>query len=332
MLQFGPFTLDRANRELRRDGDAVELGSRYFDALSLLVQHAGELVTKDRFMEQVWRGIPVTDEALTQCIRTLRRALGDEAARPEFIETVPKHGYRFVARVEASTHGASTRGGESMRSGRIAGASTVAGGLAGALGGLFYGFAGSDGAALSILALVALGTALGTLAGAGVGSGFGAGVAWMGPRASAFLIGGTLGGAVTGGLGELLVHGGIVALTGNSLSAITGLMEGTILGIASGMAGAAASTRRAAMALASGLALGALAGVAIAFAGGRMLGLSLLAFENRFPASRLDIQRVGETFGENGFYKYTILGSTVLECAVFVAAMALAVRWSGRSL
>ena len=50
-------------------------------------------------MGEVWRGIPVTDEALTQCIRTLRKQLGDDAARPRFIETVPKNGYRFVAPV-----------------------------------------------------------------------------------------------------------------------------------------------------------------------------------------------------------------------------------------
>jgi len=56
-------------------------------------------------MDEVWRGIPVTDEALTQCIRTLRKQLGDDAARPRFIETVPKHGYRFIATVGSSAVG-----------------------------------------------------------------------------------------------------------------------------------------------------------------------------------------------------------------------------------
>ena len=99
-LRFGDFTLDLADRRLLRDGERVDLGSRYFDALALLCAHPDTLVTKDRFMEEVWKGIPVTDEALTQCIRTLRRALGDDAAKPRFIETVPKHGYRFVAPVK----------------------------------------------------------------------------------------------------------------------------------------------------------------------------------------------------------------------------------------
>ena len=70
----------------------MDLSSRYFDALALLVREAGTLVTKDGFLNEVWRGIPVTDEALTQCIKSLRRALGDDAGRPRFIETVPTHG------------------------------------------------------------------------------------------------------------------------------------------------------------------------------------------------------------------------------------------------
>src|SRR3954453_16984997 len=97
---FDEFTLDAADRRLSRGGDAVELGSRYFDALLLLLGEPGKLVPKDRFMGEIWRGVPVTDEALPQCIRTLRRQLGDDAAKPRFIETVPKHGYRFIAPVD----------------------------------------------------------------------------------------------------------------------------------------------------------------------------------------------------------------------------------------
>jgi DNA-binding winged helix-turn-helix (wHTH) protein len=96
---FADFSLDCGDRRLRRAGEPVELSSRYFDALVLLLSEPGKLVSKDRFMGEVWRGIPVTDEALTQCIRTLRKQLGDDAAAPRFIETVPKHGYRFIAEV-----------------------------------------------------------------------------------------------------------------------------------------------------------------------------------------------------------------------------------------
>src|SRR5688500_4963305 len=100
-FRFDRFTLDPADRQLKRDDAPVDLNARYLDALSLLVREEGRLVSKDRFLEEVWRGVPVTDEALTQCIRTLRRQLGDDAANPRFIETVAKHGYRFIAPVEA---------------------------------------------------------------------------------------------------------------------------------------------------------------------------------------------------------------------------------------
>src|SRR4029450_9724140 len=97
MFRFDRFQLDPGDRLLRNDGAPVEINARYFDALTLLVSEQGRLVSKDRFLDEVWRGIPVTDEALTQCIKTLRRLLGDDAALPRFIETVPKHGYRFIA-------------------------------------------------------------------------------------------------------------------------------------------------------------------------------------------------------------------------------------------
>ena len=96
---FERFVLDTSERQLKFDERPVELNARYLDALALLVRDPGKLVSKDRFLDEVWRGVPVTDEALTQCIRTLRRQLGDDASRPRFIETVPKHGYRFIARV-----------------------------------------------------------------------------------------------------------------------------------------------------------------------------------------------------------------------------------------
>src|SRR3954463_9258258 len=97
---FEGFVLDTRERRLISGDQPVELNGRYLDALALLVRDCGRLVPKDQFLDEVWRGIPVTDEALTQCIKTLRRKLGDDASRPRFIETVPKHGYRFIAPVE----------------------------------------------------------------------------------------------------------------------------------------------------------------------------------------------------------------------------------------
>ncbi|HEX5237218.1 MAG TPA: winged helix-turn-helix domain-containing protein [Sphingomicrobium sp.] len=67
--RFDRFELDCADRRLLRDGEPVELSSRYLDALALMLREPGRLVSKDRFLDEVWRGVPVTDEALTQCIK-----------------------------------------------------------------------------------------------------------------------------------------------------------------------------------------------------------------------------------------------------------------------
>ncbi|MGB3167659.1 MAG: transcriptional regulator, partial [Alteraurantiacibacter sp.] len=156
--RFDAFTLDTADRRLCRDGVPVELGSRYFDALVLLVEERGGLVSKERFMDEVWRGIPVTDEALTQCIRTLRRALGDDAANPRFIRTVPKHGYRFVGELEGEPESVEQPPANApvryALPSRVVGACTLAGLAAGVLGGGFYGIAASDGQALILAAMI----------------------------------------------------------------------------------------------------------------------------------------------------------------------------------
>src|SRR5688500_4117444 len=123
-FRFDRFTLDPSDRRRRCGDDAVELNARYLDALALLVSESGKLVSKDRFLDEVWRGVPVTDEALTQCIKTLRRQLGDDAASPRFIETVPKHGYRFIAPAEQVGDEAAspTAGADRSEERRVAGA------------------------------------------------------------------------------------------------------------------------------------------------------------------------------------------------------------------
>ena len=77
--QFDRFSLDPIERRLFAGEVLVDLNSRYFDALLLLLRHPGTLLSKERFLQEVWQGTPVTDEVLTQCIKTLRRQLGDSA-------------------------------------------------------------------------------------------------------------------------------------------------------------------------------------------------------------------------------------------------------------
>ena len=157
VVSFGPFTLDRGDRRLTRDGVPVDLNARYFDALALLTDNQGQLVTKDRFLDEVWRGVPVTDEALTQCIKMLRRALGDDAARPAL--------HRDRAQAWLSLRRGGRRGGHWRRPRLVAhrigtstfllaGAGTIGGGMAGLAGGLVYGIAGvsrASGGELSVL-------------------------------------------------------------------------------------------------------------------------------------------------------------------------------------
>ncbi len=99
--RFDDIYLDARNRQLWRGGQPVPLNSKYFDVLLLLVQHSGQLVEKQRIFEEVWDGVIVTDAALTQCIKDIRKQLGDEVSNPRYIKTVPKHGYIFIGHAVA---------------------------------------------------------------------------------------------------------------------------------------------------------------------------------------------------------------------------------------
>ena len=143
-FRFDDFELDAVERRLLRGDAPVELNARYLDALVLLVREQGRLVSKDRFLDTVWQGIPVTEEALTQCIRTLRKQLGDSVAKPRYIETVPKHGYRFIAPVESNAAAPEATEQEVRTAlpylslARDIGAAALGGGFAGVVAGLLY--------------------------------------------------------------------------------------------------------------------------------------------------------------------------------------------------
>jgi TolB-like protein/DNA-binding winged helix-turn-helix (wHTH) protein/Flp pilus assembly protein TadD len=99
MKLFKAFRLDTANHLLWRNGDRVPLAPKAFDVLAYLVEHAGQLVTQDEIFEALWTETYVNPEVLRKYILEIRRTLGDRPNNPEFIETVPKRGYRFVAPV-----------------------------------------------------------------------------------------------------------------------------------------------------------------------------------------------------------------------------------------
>jgi len=102
LYAFGPFQLDTNARTLMRDGHAVPLEPKTFDLLAVLVENSGRVVSKGELMNDVWVDSFVEDSNLPVSICKLRRALGEVHGERLYIETVPRRGYRFVARVSAA--------------------------------------------------------------------------------------------------------------------------------------------------------------------------------------------------------------------------------------
>ncbi len=96
-LQFAEFSLDRRNACVWRGSETLKLKPKAFDVLRYLVEHAGQLVSKDDLWRAVWPDVAVTDGVLAVCLTEIRQALGDDAKAPRFIETVHRRGYRFIA-------------------------------------------------------------------------------------------------------------------------------------------------------------------------------------------------------------------------------------------
>lgn len=95
--EFGRFRLNVAERILSRDGEVVPLTPKVLDILLTLVEHRGQVVSKEDLMKRVWPDTFVEEGNLTQNISLLRKALGESPGGVQFIETVPRRGYRFVA-------------------------------------------------------------------------------------------------------------------------------------------------------------------------------------------------------------------------------------------
>src|SRR6185295_8032382 len=95
--EFGRFRLIGADRILLREGEPVALTPKVFDILLALVENGGRVVEKDDLMKRVWPNTFVEEGNLTQNISLLRKALGESPDGVQFIETVPRRGYRFVA-------------------------------------------------------------------------------------------------------------------------------------------------------------------------------------------------------------------------------------------
>ena len=99
LLQFGAFTLDLQRHGLYQGSKRVHLTSKPLETLAVLVEHHGKTVQKQQLLDAVWKEAFVTEDSLVKAVREIRRALGDEKASPQFIQTVPGEGYRFIAEV-----------------------------------------------------------------------------------------------------------------------------------------------------------------------------------------------------------------------------------------
>jgi DNA-binding winged helix-turn-helix (wHTH) protein/Tfp pilus assembly protein PilF len=100
--RFGRFLLDGAGFRLLREGQMVPLGPKALDLLFLLASRPSALVSKNEILEALWPDVAITDNALTQVVSDVRQALGDRPGAPQYIQTVARRGYRFVAAVEAT--------------------------------------------------------------------------------------------------------------------------------------------------------------------------------------------------------------------------------------
>jgi DNA-binding winged helix-turn-helix (wHTH) protein len=341
--RFGDFLLDPDERLLSRDGQRLDLSGRYLDALALLVRERGKLVSKDRFHEEVWHGVPVTDEALTQCIRSLRRLLDDKAERPRFIETVPRHGYRFIATIDDQPQPA---GGAQVIQPHanliwLFAAGLIGAGIAGFAGGLLYGVVASSAAGAAqgmgtisvLLVLMCLSILTAVLGGGGVVAGLVL-VERMTGRSGPWLIaGGALGGLVVGTSTKLLGLDAFNLLLGRAPIAMAGGMEGLLVGAGIGLAawitalGKRQSLGRAALA---GALAGAAAGCLVVLAGGQLMAGSLDTLAQVMPGSRLRLDSLGMLAGEQHLGPASRLIYTSVEGALFTAAIVAAMTLARR--
>jgi TolB-like protein/tetratricopeptide (TPR) repeat protein len=102
-VRFAAFAVDLQAGELRRHGVKIRLQEQPFQMLSVLLERPGEVVTREELQKRLWSGNTFVDfeHSLATAVKKLRRALGDSATHSQFIETLPRRGYRFIATLEA---------------------------------------------------------------------------------------------------------------------------------------------------------------------------------------------------------------------------------------
>src|SRR5260370_24034020 len=97
VLRFGAFEADLHARELRKQGMQIKLQEQPFQILAFLLEHPGEIITREQLRQKLWPADAFVDvdNSVNAAINRLREALGDSAESPRFVETLPRRGYRF---------------------------------------------------------------------------------------------------------------------------------------------------------------------------------------------------------------------------------------------
>jgi TolB-like protein/DNA-binding winged helix-turn-helix (wHTH) protein/Tfp pilus assembly protein PilF len=126
MYQFGPFSLDPAERLVSRDGAPVSLTPKVFDTLVYFVRNRGRLLTKDELLKEVWPDTVVEEVNLAVNVSTLRKLLGEGPQEGRYIVTVPGQGYRFVAAVQKAANKNENTNASDSEHGPITGNSFIA--------------------------------------------------------------------------------------------------------------------------------------------------------------------------------------------------------------
>ena len=126
-VRFGSFQLDLRAAELTRNGIKIKLGEQPFQVLAALLDHPGEIVTREELRQRLWHADTFVDfeHSLNTAVNRLRQVLEDSPDHPHFIDTLPRHGYRFIAKVEKPGSG-SQRSGVSRQMRVVAGLLAIA--------------------------------------------------------------------------------------------------------------------------------------------------------------------------------------------------------------
>ena len=123
MFRFGDFVFDPQRHELRRGEHEIGLGERSIGVLNLLVENAGQVVSRRELIDTVWHDVAVTDDSLAKAVSDLRAALEDDASHPSYVRTVHRQGYLFIEPVTSVEGGEPDTALERRR--RLSGVQTI---------------------------------------------------------------------------------------------------------------------------------------------------------------------------------------------------------------